>query len=255
MNIEKLIEQLNGYFEGKELGRGAALDAATVLSTFQAENEKLQKMYQEEKVVCHATQVELEKVRESLDFARTKDAEILRPGMELGHLKKHMEKLTHRLGNGEITCNMARDDCRKMGGDCQIDSKILDRLAAYEETDLEPEDIDRILDAYGRGMTLRTESSQRLKIVKDIKTTRLCELAQADKEGRCVVLDDITVADLQQMLSVLDSTRYGDDAETYTTGYRNGHRNGRIEILRHVLGIHEGTSEYTEAALRREQDG
>lgn len=151
MNIEKLIEQLNGYFEGKELGRGAALDAATVLSTFQAENEKLQKMYQEEKVVCHATQVELEKVRESLDFARTKDAEILRLGMELGHLKKHMERLTHRLGNGEITCNMARDDCRKMGGDCQIDSKILDRLAAYEETGLEPEEIDRILDAYGRG--------------------------------------------------------------------------------------------------------
>lgn len=64
MNIEKLIEQLNGYFEGKELGRGAALDAATVLSTFQAENEKLQKMYQEEKVVCHATQVELERMKE-----------------------------------------------------------------------------------------------------------------------------------------------------------------------------------------------
>ena len=254
MNIEKLIEQLNGYFEGKELGRGAALDAATVLSTFQAENEKLQKMYQEEKVVCHATQVELEKVRESLDFARTKDAEILRLGMELGHLKKHMERLTHRLGNGELTCNMARDDCRKMGGDCQIDSKILDRLAAYEETGLEPEEIDRILDAYGRGMTLRTETAQRLEIVEDIKTTRLRELAQADKEGRCVVLDDITVADLQQMLSVLDSTRYGDDAETYTTGYRNGHRNGRIEILRHVLGIHEGTSEYTEAALRREKE-
>lgn len=60
MNIEKLIEQLNGYFEGKELGRGAA----TVLSTFQAENEKLQKMYQEEKVVCHATQVELERMKE-----------------------------------------------------------------------------------------------------------------------------------------------------------------------------------------------
>ena len=72
MNIEKLIEQLNGYFEGKELGRGAALDAATVLSTFQAENEKLQKMYQEEKVVCHATQVELEKVRESLDLLAQK---------------------------------------------------------------------------------------------------------------------------------------------------------------------------------------
>ena len=101
---------------------------------------------------------------------------------------------------------------------------------------------------------------EQLKKIEDILGSeydldRLRELAQADKEGRCVVLDDITVADLQQMLSVLDSTHYGDDAETYTTGYRNGHRNGRIEILRHVLGIHEGTSEYTEAALRREQDG
>lgn len=159
-----------------------------LLSDLQAENEKLQKMYQEEKAVCHATQVELERVHESLDFARTKDAEILRLGMELGHLKKHMERLTHRLGNGEITYNMARDDCRKMGGDCQIDSKILDRLAAYEETGLEPEEIDSILDAYGRGMTLRTENAQRLEIVKDIKTTRLRELALADREKRCVVM-------------------------------------------------------------------
>lgn len=100
---------------------------------------------------------------------------------------------------------------------------------------------------------------EQLKKIEDILGSeydldRLRELAQADKEGRCVVLDDITVADLQQMLSVLDSTHYGDGAETYTTGYRNGHRNGRIEILRHVLGIHEGTSEYTEAALRREQE-
>ena len=41
MDIEKLIEQLNGYFEGKDLKRGVALDAATALSTLQAENEKL----------------------------------------------------------------------------------------------------------------------------------------------------------------------------------------------------------------------
>lgn len=100
----------------------------------------------------------------------------------------------------------------------------------------------------------------RLAAIKDIlgdeyDVSRLRELAQADREGRCVVLEDITVSDLQQMLSILDSTYYGDGTETYTTGYRNGHRNGRIEILRHVLGIHEGTSEDTEAALRREQDG
>lgn len=63
MDIEKLIEQLNGYFEGKELGRGVALDAATALSTLQTENEKLQKMYQEEKVVCHEIQLELERMK------------------------------------------------------------------------------------------------------------------------------------------------------------------------------------------------
>ena len=41
MDIEKLIEQLNGYFEGKDLKRFVALDAATALSTLQAENETL----------------------------------------------------------------------------------------------------------------------------------------------------------------------------------------------------------------------
>lgn len=120
------------------------------------------------------------------------------------------------------------------------------RLAAYEDTGLEPEDFKK---AFNEDSLLKL-TGQLLGVTPD----RLRELAQADKEGRCVVLDDITVADLQQMLSVLDSTHYGDDAETYTTGYRNGHRNGRIEILRHVLGIHEGTSEYIEAALRREQE-
>lgn len=119
MDVEKLIEAAKLY----------GIDAADALSTLQSENKKLR--------------AEMSQARESLDFARTKDAEILRLGMELGHLKKHMERLTHRLGNGELTCNMARDDCRKMGGDCQIDSKILDRLAAYEETELAPEDFKR----------------------------------------------------------------------------------------------------------------
>lgn len=99
----------------------------------------------------------------------------------------------------------------------------------------------------------------RLAAIEDIlgdeyDLDELKEVVQAKREGRCVVLDDITVADLRQMLSVLDSTRYGDSAETYTTGYRNGHRNGRIEILRHVLGIYEGTRAEAQAALRREQE-
>ena len=51
MDIEKLIERLNRYFEGKDLKRGVALDAATALSALQAENEKLREMYQKEKAV------------------------------------------------------------------------------------------------------------------------------------------------------------------------------------------------------------
>ena len=41
MDIEELIEQLNRYFEGETLPRGTALDAATALSTLQAENAQL----------------------------------------------------------------------------------------------------------------------------------------------------------------------------------------------------------------------
>ena len=63
MDIEKLIEQLNGYFEGKDLKRGIALDAATALSALQAENEKLREMYQKEKAVCHATQAKLDQMK------------------------------------------------------------------------------------------------------------------------------------------------------------------------------------------------
>lgn len=61
-------------------------------------------------------------------------------------------------------------------------------LAAYEDTGLEPEEIERIVDAYGRGHTLRSESAERLEIIRKIKTDRLCELAQAEQDGRLVVL-------------------------------------------------------------------
>ena len=62
------------------------------------------------------------------------------------------------------------------------------RLAAYEDTGLEPEEIERIVDAYGRGHTLRTESAERLEIVREIKTDRLRELAKAENDGRLEVL-------------------------------------------------------------------
>ena len=62
--------------------------------------------------------------------------------------------------------SVCKRDCFKPEP-CKI-PKLIDRLAAYEDTGLEPEDILRILDAYGRGMTLRTESAQRLEYVLEL---------------------------------------------------------------------------------------
>ena len=110
-----------------------------------------------------------------------------------------MERLTYDFCVGDKHCwqvkgadNLeCREVCRNQGEngctDCHI-AKAFDRLAAYEDTGLEPEEIERILDSYGRGMTLRTENAQRLEIIKEIPINRLRELAQAEKEGRLVVL-------------------------------------------------------------------
>lgn len=110
-----------------------------------------------------------------------------------------MERLTYDFCVGDKHCwqvkgadNLeCREVCRNQGEngctDCPI-AKAFDRLAAYEETGLSPEEIERILDSYGRGMTLRTENAQRLEIIKEIPINRLRELAQAEKEGRLVVL-------------------------------------------------------------------
>ena len=74
MDIENLIEQLNRYFEGETLPRGTALDAATAISTLQAENAQLRadleyerehaNAYHEE---CGQWEAENEKLRTELE--------------------------------------------------------------------------------------------------------------------------------------------------------------------------------------------
>ena len=101
-----------------------------------------------------------------------------------------MERLTDcAQGYCELYC--------KSYGLCRMDPEICARkneaalyakLKDYEITGLEPKEIERILDAYGRGMTLRQANSERLQLIHGISTDRLRELAQADMEGRLVVL-------------------------------------------------------------------
>lgn len=59
---------------------------------------------------------------------------------------------------------------------------IIDRLAAYEETGLEPEDITRV---FNEDSVLKL-TYQILQITPD----RLRELAKADRDGRCAILSD-----------------------------------------------------------------
>lgn len=66
-------------------------------------------------------------------------------------------------------------------GNTEYSGKTVDRLAAYEDTGLEPEDFKR---AFHEDAVLKL-AGQALGIAPD----RLRKLAQADREGRCVVLD------------------------------------------------------------------
>ena len=80
MDMENLIEQLNRYFEGETLPRGTALDAATAISTLQAENAQLRadleyerehaNAYHEE---CGQWEAENEKLRAELERVKKKN--------------------------------------------------------------------------------------------------------------------------------------------------------------------------------------
>ena len=57
--------------------------------------------------------------------------------------------------------------------------QTVDRLAAYEDTGLEPEEIEKAMDIVKSAVSA----------FEDFGVDRLAELAQADREGRCVVLE------------------------------------------------------------------
>ena len=130
-------------------------------------------------------------------------------------MKRYTEK--HYDENGYyLICS---GNCETLNcGDCGILDKIVDRLAAYEDTGLEPEDFKR---AFNEAAVLKL-AGQALGITPD----RLRELAQADKEGRCVVLpckigDTVYhIAKCRDFSKVLDGTLYDSNGGYGTaTGY------------------------------------
>lgn len=127
-------------------------------------------------------------------------------------------------------------------GDTEYSGKAVDRLAAYEDTGLEPEDFKR---AFHEDAVLKL-AGQALGIAPD----RLRELAQADREGRCVVMscqpgDKISYKSGAGLLcnAVIDEYTPKNIFITAKTEIPNA------EPLSQTFSISE-----VEAALRRKQD-
>lgn len=64
--------------------------------------------------------------------------------------------------------------------------------------------------------------------------------------------------DLEEQLTnkyhELKNIIYGDGIESYTTGYKYGHRNGQIELLEQTLNIDTGCRQEAEKALEVENE-
>lgn len=112
----------------------------------------------------------------------------------------------------------------------------VDRLAAYEDTGLEPEDLKR---AVNEDAVLKL-AGQALGITPE----RLRELAQADNEGRCVVLPF-----KPPRWVYMCSARFPKPAKA--------HYASAINVLHDMDNgcVFGDTPKEAEAALRREQDG
>ena len=81
---------------------------------------------------------------------------------------------------------LAEDHYMKCSEDCNVDmdcvdcpafDKLIERLAAYEDTGLTPEEVNDVM------------AKAKLASAFGVAAERLRELAEADKEGRLVVLE------------------------------------------------------------------
>lgn len=78
-----------------------------------------------------------------------------------------------------------KDPCYGNGckiNDCSFETAVCDRLAAYEDTGLEPEAVETVK------LALCAKHMVDLETLNNTPISRLVELAEADKDGRCVVL-------------------------------------------------------------------
>jgi chaperonin cofactor prefoldin len=236
MDYEKLIEQYQNATDHWRKNKPDFPDvassyerAATALATIQAENERLKNKLSE---LAH------------LQFDEPGIGERTRLMAENESLRAEVEHWKNAHHQAALNFQQENRECNKVLAELE---QVKRELQAYKDTGLEPEDFKR---AFHEDAVLKL-AGQALGIAPD----RLRELAQADKEGRCVVLpakpDQIIYqwrkGDDCPSVSRLDGVQINADGEiTYPiwNGYLIPEDFGKTVFL---------TRE--EAALRREQDG
>lgn len=128
-----------------------------------------------------------------------------------------MERLTKRENGHAHYPRCFEEPCGGMGcrtDDCEFKDEICDRLAAYEDTGLEPEEVLQKDKA--------DEIALKLMRLADLESicsyTRLRELAEADKDGRLVVLP-YKVG--QRVFALLDTDKHISECEVKQIGLGN----------------------------------
>ena len=120
----------------------------------------------------------------------------------------------------------------------------IDRLAAYEDTGLEPCDYSAMAHALKQAERAREDLTEMIRQIGATGLDRLRELAQADREGRCVVLPF-----KPPRWVYVCSTRFPKPAQA--------HYASAINVLQDMDKgcVFGDTPEEAEAALRRKQNG
>lgn len=116
-----------------------------------------------------------------------------------------MERLTSRepraSGMPGVCCtHFEGGDCQAIQGHCADgcawEEAAWERLAAYEDTGLEPEEVTQVK------LAIMGKSLAEIKGFEGVSIDRMIELAQAEKDGRLVVLppnDPLTLEELREM--------------------------------------------------------
>lgn len=99
-----------------------------------------------------------------------------------------MKRLTERLSNGVIRVNFIEAKENAVSRLAAIEDILCDSVGDNDPDAEDEYDLDRLTVMCNQRMSMRDEVSQRFSLTAKIPLDRLRELAEADREGRCVVL-------------------------------------------------------------------